>query len=205
MKRDIRELFEKEDLEATQSLAKNHRKEFLQKLESEASNKSLKPKNLILKIAAIFIIALMVGYFVINKDEAEEISPLVAQIEAVEMEYLESIQAEWINFIKLTDDENLVKRYEKRLNDLDYDYQETSENFKKDPNNILVVESLITNLQTRLQLLKDIQKHIKILNQKNEHENNYFVFMPGIPMRKFYPKCSTKRQHSNSNKRFNCT
>ncbi|ARV10454.1 hypothetical protein BTO05_12720 [Winogradskyella sp. PC-19] len=172
MKRDIRELFEKEDLEATQSLAKNHRKEFLQKLESEASNKSLKPKNLILKIAAIFIIALMVGYFVINKDEAEEISPLVAQIEAVEMEYLESIQAEWINFIKLTDDENLVKRYEKRLNDLDYDYQVTSENFKKDPNNILVVESLITNLQTRLQLLKDIQKHIKILNQKNEQNEN---------------------------------
>lgn len=166
MKRDIRELFEKEYLEATQCLPKNHRNEFLQKLDSEASNKSLKPKNLILKIAAIFIIALTVGYFVINKDKAEEISPLVAQIEAVEMEYLANIEVEWQNFKAIATDSVLVKRYEKRLKDLDTDYKEVSKAFKNDTNNITVVESLIENLQTRLQLLKDIQEHIKILNQK---------------------------------------
>lgn len=167
MKRDIRDLFNNEVEEPKHVLPQNHRDQFLEKLKSNQSNQSKRSNYLLLKIAAIFIIALTVGYFTLNQDKAEKVSPLVAQIEAVETEYLENIHAEWISFIALTDDDNLVKRYEKRLTDLDNDYQEISEAFKSDTNNILVVESLITNLQTRLQLLKDIQEHIKILNQKS--------------------------------------
>ncbi|MBT8245670.1 hypothetical protein [Winogradskyella sp.] len=170
MKRDIRELLKDEVENTKHNLPKSHRNEFLERLkskESTMSNQSNKSNNLTwFKIAAVLVITLTVGYFIINRQGVEETSPLLAQIEAVETEYLENIHAEWISFTHLTDDANLVKRYEKRLTDLDNDYQEISESFKKDLNNILVVESLIINLQTRLQLLKDIQEHIKILNQK---------------------------------------
>ncbi|WP_299112855.1 hypothetical protein [uncultured Winogradskyella sp.] len=169
MKRDIRELFNIEE-DIKHELSPNHREDFLSKLNAKESPKS--NKMFWLKIAAVFVVALSVGYFVFDREEAEDISPLVAQIEAVEAEYLDSIHAEWINFIAATNDENLVKRYEQKLTDLDNDYQEISEAFKSDTNNILVVELLIANLQTRLELLKDIQEHIKILNQKNEHNEN---------------------------------
>lgn len=174
MKRDIRELFKTEDEVVKNKLPQNHRQEFLDKLKSNAPNKSKKTNHLNwLKIAAVLVLLLTVGFGIFNtKNTEERPSPLIAQIESVEKEYLENIHAEWQKFIKLTDDENLVKRYEKRLTSLDNDYQEISNSFKNDPNNILVVESLITNLQTRLQLLKDIQEHIKILNQKNEHNEN---------------------------------
>lgn len=174
MKRDIRELFKTEDEVVKNKLPQNYRQEFLDKLKSNAPNKPKKTNHLNwLKIAAVLVLLLTVGFGIFNtKNTEEQPSPLIAQIESVEKEYLENIHAEWQNFIKLTDDENLVKRYEKRLTSLDNDYQETSNSFKNDPSNILVVESLITNLQTRLQLLKDIQEHIKILNQKNEHNEN---------------------------------
>ena len=99
-------------------------------------------------------------------------SPIVAQIEAVEAKYLEDIEEEWENFVAIADDAILVERFRKKLNALDADYHDISIQFKQDSNNILVIESLVENLQTRLQLLKDIQNHIKILNQINEqHEN----------------------------------
>jgi archaellum component FlaC len=94
---------------------------------------------------------------------------MIAQIEAVEAEYLKDIEKEWENFIAIAEDEILVERFKKKLNKLDKDYQEISAQFKNYSNDIMVVESLIDNLQTRLQILKDIQEHIKILNQNNGH------------------------------------
>lgn len=168
MKQDIRNLFnEEEDLK---SLPQNHRTEFLEKLQSQSKKE---PSFSWLKIAAVLLVALTIGFSIFNTEvEEEKISPLVAQIEAVEAEYLKDIDREWDNFIALAEDENLIKRFQNKLEDLDKDYREISKQFKSDTNNIIVIESLVENLQTRLQLLKDIQKHIKILNQKNElHEN----------------------------------
>ncbi|MFD1063411.1 hypothetical protein ACFQ1Q_09160 [Winogradskyella litorisediminis] len=165
MKRDIRELF-KDEVDVTKhELPENHRKEFLAKLNSEKINESNTSKYLFLRIAAVVVIALTVGFFTLQKPVGEE-NPLIAQVAQVEKEYLANIEAEWQNFKAIATDSVLVKRYEKRLTDLDADYKEVSKAFKKDTNNIVVVESLIENLQTRLQLLKDIQEHIKILNQK---------------------------------------
>lgn len=165
MKRDIRELFNKEVEETKHALPKSHREEFLKKLETKQFRNS---NYLFYKIAAVLVVALTVSFFVLNKNEVEveQKSPLVAQIEAVEKEYLTNIETEWKNFKTIATDSVLVKRYKKKLGELDADYQEISEVFKTDSNNILIVETLIDNLQTRLELLKDIQEHIKILNQK---------------------------------------
>lgn len=169
MKRDIRDLFsEEEDLK---SLPENHRTEFLNKLQKQPKKK--KASFPWLKIAAVLLVALTVGFSMFyTKSTTENVSPIIAQIEAVEAEYLQNIEAEWKSFIAITDDEILVKRFRNKLDDLDKDYQMISSQFKNDSNNILVIESLVENLQTRLQILKDIQKHIKILNQNNEQNEN---------------------------------
>ncbi|WP_179351763.1 hypothetical protein [Winogradskyella vidalii] len=168
MKRDIRDLFKEED--DLKTLPENHRTAFAEKLKKQS-----KPKQNLygwLSAAAILIIALTIGFNVMEmeaKPETHSPSPIVAQVEAVEAEYLANIETEWQNFIAITDDDILVERFRKKLKNLDADYQGISMQFKSDANNVLVIEALIENLQTRLQILKDIQKHIKILNQTNEH------------------------------------
>lgn len=170
MKQDIRNLFKEED--DLKSLPKNHRTEFLKKLEKQPTKKSAFPW---LKIAAVLLVALTIGFCMFyTKSTAENVSPIIAQIEAVEAEYLANIKAEWESFVAIAEDDVLVERFRNKLSDLDKDYQIISSQFKNDANNILVIESLVDNLQTRLQILKDIQKHIKILNQNNEHHEKSF-------------------------------
>lgn len=165
MKRDIRDLFkEEEDL---RSLPKQHREEFLLKLKN-CSRKKVKIADLI-KIAAAVVIALTIGFSIYyNQLEQSQESQAIAEIEAIEAKYLKNIETEWQNFIAIANDKVLVTRFKKKLNELDVDYQKISTQFKENSNNIIVIEALVENLQTRLELLKDIQTHIKILNQKNE-------------------------------------
>jgi septal ring factor EnvC (AmiA/AmiB activator) len=166
MKRDIRDLFKEEG--ELKTLPENHSVEFLEKLQKQPKEKS--KAFFWLSIAAVAIIGLIVGFNLFyNEPLEEDISPMIAQIEAVEAEYLKDIEKEWENFIAIAEDEILVERFKKKLNKLDKDYQEISAQFKNYSNDIMVVESLIDNLQTRLQILKDIQEHIKILNQNNGH------------------------------------
>lgn len=169
MKRDIRNLFNEED--DLKTLLETHRIEFLEKLQKQPKKKAT--SFYWLKIAAVLLIALTVGISVFyNKSIEVDTQPMLAQIEAVEAEYLKNIEKEWISFVAIAEDEVLIVRFKNKLNDLSKDYQEISSQFKNDTNNILVIESLVENLQTRLQILKDIQEHIKILNQNNEHNEN---------------------------------
>ncbi|WP_179350003.1 hypothetical protein [Winogradskyella pacifica] len=171
MKQDIRTLFtEEDDLKA---LPKNHRSEFADKLKEQS-----KPKQnpyTWLSAAAILIVSLTIGFNVMDmeaKPELNQVSPIIAQVEAVEATYLKDIETEWQSFITIADDELLVARFKKKLDELNADYKEISLQFREDSNNIFIIEALVENLQTRLQILKDIQKHIKILNQKDEQYEN---------------------------------
>jgi len=172
MKRDIRTLFKEENLE-NKKLPENHRAAFLNKLKASKTEK-IKPKNkfLVYKIAASILLFVSLGYFINKAFDTEsviETSQLVEQIETVEKQYLNEIDKEWQSFLALTKDKKLVSRYEKKLASLDESYKSISKSFKTDTNNILVIEDLIENLKTRLKLLKDIQEHIKLLNQKNDN------------------------------------
>lgn len=175
MKRDIRNLFKEEDLKKN-PLPNNHRLEFLEKLKANSSIE-VEPKNkfLVYKIAASVLLFVSIGYFIskpFNSESKIETSRLIEQIETVEQQYLKSIDKEWENFLMLSKDEKLIKRYKNRLDDLNQSYQEISEQYRNDANDFLVLETLVENLQTRLQLLKDIQKHIILLNQQNRNHEN---------------------------------
>ena len=172
MGHDIRKLFETEE-ETENKLPVSHRDEFQNKL------KAIKPKHKqrqglrnIFKYAASVLLLVTLSYFSFNKLTKKPIikeSALELQLKEVEQQYLENIEKEWESFKALADDEKLVKRYEKELNELSADYQTISKQFESDNKDILIIESLVSNLQTRLQLLKDIQEHINLLNQENGH------------------------------------
>jgi len=174
MKQDIRDLFKVKEASGKQ-LPDNHRQEFYDKLQtSKPKLKSKLQSSFLLKVAAIVILFLAFTLVMYNTNEkvSNQIvdeSPIEIQIDAIEKQYLASIDEEWQNFISITSDDTLVKRYKDKLVDLDSDYKEISQQFKADNNNIIVIEALVDNLKTRLQLLKDIQEHIKLLNQKNGH------------------------------------
>ncbi|WP_347924723.1 hypothetical protein [Pontimicrobium sp. SW4] len=175
MEQDIRKLFETE-VDIDKKLPASHRDEFQRKL--KASKPERKQKNdiqSVFKYAAAILIFVTLGYVSFNTLTEESIikeSALELQLKEVEKEYLENIEKEWQNFKALTNDEKLVERYEKELNELNADYQIISTQFKTDSRNILIVENLVNNLQRRLQLLKDIQAHIKLINQESEQYEN---------------------------------
>ncbi|MBU2928515.1 hypothetical protein [Winogradskyella psychrotolerans] len=171
MKQDIRNLFNEED--DLKTLPEKHRIEFRERLKKQSQPK--RGPYAWLSAAAILIIALTIGFNVMQKEvkpELNQVSPIIAQVEAVEAAYLKDIETEWQSFIAIADDAVLVERFRKKLKDLDTDYKAISVQFKEDSNNILVIEALVENLQTRLQILKDIQKHINILHQNNEQNES---------------------------------
>ena len=175
MQKDLRNLFKTENVSA-KKLPETHRNDFLEKLEA---SKTEMPKQInyrfIYKIAAVLVLFFAIGVvyqdFGRNNIEVKKVS----SIERIEKEYLVSINEEWQRFTILAKDKNLINRYKKRLDDLDKDYQEISEQYKVDNNDILIVEILVENLQTRLQLLKDIQEHITLLNEQNEQYENVTI------------------------------
>lgn len=173
MKQDIRNLF-KDDEASKKQLPEHHRQEFYDKLKASRPKQSSKiHTNFVFKVAAIILLFFAFSVLLFNKtdlsnEQIVEDTPIQLQIDAIEKQYLASIDTEWEKFISVANDETLVKRYRNKLNDLDNDYQEISKQFKADTNNIQVIEALVDNLKTRLQLLKDIQEHIKLLNQKTQ-------------------------------------
>lgn len=173
MQKDIRDLLKETHFPA-KKLPEKHREEFIQKLKaSQKSRKKWLPT--VLKIAAAIALLFSSSYTIIheinNKDEVLQQTALNKQLKEIEAQYLKAINREWNNFLTLTSDSLLINRYDKKLTELQTDYLDISEQYIQDTKNILVIEALIENLQTRLDLLKDIQEHIQLLNQQNEqHE-----------------------------------
>ena len=153
-------------------LPQGHREEFLEKLQKKNSQKP-KQKNNWWKIAATLVVLVGLGFVLLQNRETDdfpEADTIALELQQIETQYLQEIETEWENFLKIATDKKLIARFKEKLAQLDTDYKEISAEYKSDKNNIQAVEDLIRNLQTRLSILKDIQEHIKILNQKT---NNY--------------------------------
>jgi hypothetical protein len=173
MKRDIRDLFTDNEV-SEHKLPKGHKEAFKVKLLEVKPNKTSKVFNYkwLYKIAAMLLVFLALGYVLFpknNTDNFRNTTEFTKQIKTIEEDYLISINKEWESFLLLAKDDNLVSRYKKRLEDLNADYKEIAKQYRDDNTDILMIEALVENLQTRLNLLKDIQKHINLLNQENEH------------------------------------
>lgn len=174
MKQDIRKILKKRELYLNK-LPDSHREEFVAKLKSNQFKTSPKRQFTLYRVAAILTLMISLGYLTykttsFQNTEISKPPPIVAQIQTLEKEFLKNIEIEWRNFEAVAYDKKLVNRFEQRLSALDDDYQNLTIEFKKDPNNIHVIQNLIQNLQTRLQLLQDIKEHITILNKENQRD-----------------------------------
>lgn len=173
MERDIRDLFSKDDVEKKE-IPKNHREDFIKKLGEHQPKKEPKKSYKLLKIVASFLLIISC-VLVYNKTIATpQKSAVEIQMQAIEKDYLVNIDKEWNSFKKIATDTILIKKYEEKLKESKLDYQKITKQLKELPNNINVLQSLIDNLQRRLQLIKNIKEHINELNQKNtSHETIY--------------------------------
>ncbi|WP_435414040.1 hypothetical protein [Polaribacter aestuariivivens] len=175
MEHNIKKMFENEDFEKKE-LPQSHREEFLNKLKKSSTQKNKKNNYFIYKIASILMVFGVLFYLTIHIDESKEKpASILVQIENIEKVYVEEIDKEWESFVKITNDAVLINKYEEKLRQSSLDYKNLTHDLQKNPNNIMVLESLIENLQRRLELLKGIQEHIKELNQKNTSNETIYI------------------------------
>ena len=163
MEQDLKKLFDTNSF-PKKRLPENHVEEFAQKLQQQAPKKRTSAA-FFMRIAASILIVFAVGYWIQNSF-TENAPSLQQQVAEIEKTYLKQIDQEWKTFLDSTNDPELIRYYEDRLEGLTKDYITISAQFKNDPNNILILEELIANLQKRLELLKNIQEHIQEIKKK---------------------------------------
>ncbi|WP_405610158.1 hypothetical protein [Polaribacter sp. Asnod1-A03] len=174
MEHDIRDLFSKSE-SPKKELPKFHRKDFITKLDGMKNSKDKKKTYYFLKIAASILVLLFCGYFYQNTNSTPTKTAFEIQFEGIEKEYLINIDKEWNAFIEVANDTILIRKYKEKLKESDMEYKKITTQLKELPNNINVLESLIDNLQRRLQVIKDIKEHIKELNQKNTSNETIYL------------------------------
>ncbi|ARV15892.1 hypothetical protein [Polaribacter sp. SA4-12] len=174
MEHDIRDLFKNKEY-PIKKIPKEHRKDFITKLNGVKNSKNKKSPYYFLKIAASILLILFCGYFYQNTYSKPTKTAFEIQFEGIENEYLININKEWNSFIEVANDTILIRKYKEKLKDSNTDYKKITTQLKELPNNINVLESLIDNLQRRLQLIKDIKEHINELNQKKTSNETIYI------------------------------
>ena len=173
MKKNIKDILNETDstLE-TPTLPKGHRAEFLEKLSATGKVPSTHTIHFSWKnIAAALIVLVGMGVFIYSNmsNTTTEESPLLAEMKAIEREYLTHIASEWESFQLTANDAYLVQKYEERLQNLDASYQELKQEFLVQKNSLTVLDKMIQNLQMRLTLLQEIQQHLKRLQDEQQN------------------------------------
>lgn len=203
MAQDIRKMFQEDKTLPSEGLEKGHEKRFEARLEKafpqERSNRNNTNKYMFLKIAAVLVVALGIGFFflapdnlfkgeqvvettpseVIEKEEeipvAKEyqLSDVSPEFKKIENFYLASLNIELAKLEVNDENRGLVDSFMKQLAGLDEEYKklnaEISENGLSESN----VEAMISNLQLRLELLFKLKNKIKDINQNSgNHENH---------------------------------
>ncbi len=156
----------------TPTLPTGHRAEFLEKLATtEGIPSKSTPFQYLKSIAAACVLFLGIGVvFYSNYGETAVVqSSLFTEMKSIEDQYLQHIATEWETFQLTANDENLVKKYEERLENLDASYQELKQAFLVEKNSLTTLDNMIKNLQMRLSLLQEIQQHLKRLQ---DEQNN---------------------------------
>lgn len=197
MAQDIREMFRKQELKNTQKLSTGHQNRFEEKLD----NNQLKPKQKwnsgYLRIAAILIVAIGVGfYFLSPGNEQFNQSPVVdapvnevkkessiieynlsdksPKFKKVEDYYLASLNIQLAK-LEITDkNKELIDAFMGKLAELDAEYKALNVEIQESGINEETVEAMVSNLQLRLNLLTKLKNKLKEIEQsKNKSYEDY--------------------------------
>ena len=168
MPNDIRDLM-KNRQERQKELSKDHRKRFKNKLQQLHTQK--KKRYIGLKMAATIVLLMSIGYFSVQKNtpvQTEEIptfkitslGSISPEMQKVEDYYLTAINYE-IASLEVTPENNIMlDNYLDKIGKLDADYKRLNNQLSEKGINEKIINSLITNLQLRLQILLQLKDQL---------------------------------------------
>ncbi|WP_424494787.1 hypothetical protein [Salinimicrobium sp. GXAS 041] len=202
MSQDLREMFRNEEELTSDRLQKGHQKRFEAKLDKALPKENPGRKYLFLKIAAVLVVAVGVGFIFFSpqalnpgienqvvenpvegsiEENSEEpvsekflVSDVSPEYKKIENYYLANLNFE-LSKLEVTDENKaLLDSFMKQLAELEKEYQRLNNEFSEIGANEQTIEALIGNLQLRLELMYKLKNKInEIKKSKNEQYENY--------------------------------
>jgi len=205
MAQDIREMFKNEKEPKPNTLPKGHQKRFEDRLEKEFPVEKKNNTFFFLKIAAVLIVALGVGFFFLNsggenfnnepaivdspaetsEEKGNELKPaensfqlseVSPEFKKIEDYYMASLNIELSKINITPENKALIDSFMSQMAELDKEYQRLNTEIKEAGPNEQTLEAMIANLQLRLDLLYKLKNKLKEINQSKDKEyENYEV------------------------------
>ena len=200
MAQDIREMFRNEKESKPNTLPKGHQKRFEDRLKEEFPKKEESNTFFFLKIAAVLVIVLGVGFFFLNSDgenfnnepsvvdtpteefseEKEnelkasennfQLSEVSPEFKKIEDYYMASLNIELSKINITAENKALIDSFMKQMAELDKEYQRLNTEIKETGPNEETLEAMIANLQLRLDLLYKLKNKLKEIKQSKDKE-----------------------------------
>lgn len=194
MGQDIRKMFSKEEQESSTKLRPGHQGRFSAKLEQSFPIENRKSNFYWMKIAAVLVVALGVGFVLLSppnfngepevvsrpvEEKKEEAMPekqfqlrdVSPEFQKIENYYMASLNMELANLEVNENNKGIVDSFMNQLSELDKEYKRLNAELGKYGPNEQTIEAMISNLQLRLQLLQRVKNKIKEVKQTKN--NNY--------------------------------
>lgn len=203
MAQDIREMFRNDKEPKPNTLPKGHQKRFEDRLEKEIPSEKKNNTFFFLKIAAVLVVALGVGFFFLNsggdnfndgpsvadtpRETSEEkedklptennfqLSEVSPEFKKIEDYYMASLNIELSKINITPENKALIDSFMNQMAELDKEYQRLNTEIKEAGPNEQTLEAMIANLQLRLDLLYKLKNKLKEIKQKDNEYENYEV------------------------------
>ncbi len=198
MAQDIRKMFKDDEPWTKEKLSKGHQKRFEAKLEAALPMQKSSNRFSFLKIAAIFIVAVGIGAFFLNKEriittetpmvvapeikddgnelpvkefQLSEVSP---DFKKIENYYLAGINMELAKLEVNPSNKALIDSFMGKMSELNTEYKRLNAEFNEMGPNEQTIEAMVENLQFRLDLLYKLKNKLNEIKQtKNTNNENY--------------------------------
>lgn len=190
MAQDVRKLA-KENMDTMARMKTGHAERFLERLEKQLpGHKSSRANRFLwmkMSIAASLIVVLTLSYFLPRPDnpanlptttekndkikEQITLGDLSPGLKKIELYYILNIQSELADLQVTDSNKQLIDNYLKKLSGLDDEYKDLSNDLNTIGPNSQTITALIQNLQTRLNLLYQLDEKLKQLKKSNTHES----------------------------------
>jgi len=205
MAQDIREMFRNDKEPKPNTLPKGHQKRFEDRLEMEIPSEKKNNTFFFLKIAAVLVVALGVGFFFLisggdnfnneptvadtpteTSEEKEDkltptennfqLSEVSPEFKKIEDYYMASLNIELSKINITPENKALIDSFMNQMAELDKEYQRLNSEIKETGPNEQTLEAMIANLQLRLDLLYKLKNKLKEIKlSKDNKYENYEV------------------------------
>lgn len=196
MAQDLRDIFKEEKNKVQQpNMLKGHAQRFENLLEQRLPKEQKttnNPKFFFLKIAAVLVVAVSIGWFlfqsgqnsvessVVNTQQTPEnqaaeesnmyLSDISPEFKQIEDYYLASINAELSQLTVTPENKELIDSFMNQLEQLDKEYQRLNAEIKENGIDEQTVSALINNLELRLELLYKLKDKLKEMKKDSLQE-----------------------------------